>query len=107
MKEVKDRIVSYFSMPISNTAEQMILAKNPNFKGNIGNAYPLCSKTIGELMIEMTDPESKLKGLFNTIFDTIGLPKDHPIRQFFNFVFDNFPKFADWLLKTFINIFTF
>jgi len=67
MKEVKDRIVSYFSMPISNTAEQMILAKNPNFKGNIGNAYPLCSKTIGELMIEMTDPESKLKGLFNTI----------------------------------------
>lgn len=48
-----------------------------------------------------------LKQIFNAVFDTLGLPKDHPIRKFFNYIFDNFGPFMEWLLdkfKEFLNV---
>ena len=45
----------------------MILAKNPNFKGNIANVYSDETITLYNLVTEMTSESSKLYGLFNVI----------------------------------------
>jgi len=65
--DIKDLKLSYYARPVSETDKKMILAKNPNFKGNIANVYSDETITLYNLVTEMTSESSKLYGLFNVI----------------------------------------